>query len=101
MRAPRSAATTGAVTRNTYPQPTAPNPKQVSMAFGQGPVLGTLHSETVRVNDLSTPNQSVVLINEHRVQGYCESSYDGVLGLGHRNRPSQVRTGGRRRHVRC
>ena len=74
----------GRDSKHTYPQPTAPNPKQVSMAFGQGPVLGTLHSETVRVNDLSTPNQSVVLINEHRVQGYCESSYDGVLGLGHR-----------------
>ena len=29
-------------------------------------------------------NQSLLLAESHHVQGYCEGSYDGVLGLGHR-----------------
>ena len=69
--------------KQTYAQP-ALSQRQVTMTFGQGPVMGTITSDSVRVNELSTNNQSVVLINEHKVQGYCESSYDGVLGLGHR-----------------
>ena len=69
--------------KQTYLGPTG-ELKQVKMTFGQGPVMGSITNDRVRLNELSTSNQSVVLINEHKVQGYCESSYDGVLGLGHR-----------------
>ena len=75
----------GADSKTTYAEPDGGAAgREVDITFGQGTVNGRLTREAVRVGALTAANQSVFLAQRHRVQGYCEGSYDGVLGLGHR-----------------
>ena len=54
------------------------------MTFGQGKVQGTLIRDHVGIGALRASNQSILLAMSHSIAGYCDGSYDGVLGLGHR-----------------
>ena len=56
----------------------------VDVTFGQGKVRGALVHDDVQLGGLVARNQSVLLATRHSIAGYCDSSYDGVLGLGHR-----------------
>ena len=58
--------------------------KRVDVTFGQGVVSGRITHDTVLLGSTAAVNQSLLLAESHQVQGYCEGSYDGVLGLGHR-----------------
>ena len=58
--------------------------KRVDVTFGQGVVSGRITHDVVLLGSTSAVNQSLLLAESHQVQGYCEGSYDGVLGLGHR-----------------
>lgn len=58
---------------------------RVSLQYGQGGVRDAyaLH-DWVRLGTVSAHHQSFLLMQEQTISGYCESSYDGVLGLGRR-----------------
>ncbi len=77
----------GGDSKNVYTQ-AAPGAalaaKRVDVTFGQGVVTGRITHDTVWLGTAAAENQSLLLAETHHVQGYCEGSYDGVLGLGHR-----------------
>ncbi|KAL1512189.1 hypothetical protein AB1Y20_005454 [Prymnesium parvum] len=55
---------------------------RVDIAFGQGNVVTRTVNAPVQVGGLSAPTQSLLLLEEINLSHYCDSSYDGVMGLG-------------------
>ena len=77
----------GGDSKNVYTQAMpglAQTAKRVDVTFGQGVVTGRIGHDVVTLGSATAENQSLLLAESHHVQGYCEGSYDGVLGLGHR-----------------
>ena len=77
----------GGDSKNVYTQAMpglAQTAKRVDVTFGQGVVTGRIAHDMVTLGSSTAENQSLLLAESHHVQGYCEGSYDGVLGLGHR-----------------
>ena len=58
---------------------------RVSLQYGQGGVRNAYALfDQVTLGTVSASHQSFLLMQEQTISGYCESFYDGVLGLGRR-----------------
>ena len=58
--------------------------RRVHVTFGQGKVVTRTVNATVSLGGLTTAGQSLLLLEEVHLSHYCDSSYDGVMGLGFR-----------------
>jgi len=60
--------------------------RRVDVTFGQGKVSTRTVNAAVKLGALTTRAQSLLLLEEVHLSHYCDSSYDGVMGLGFRRR---------------